>query len=283
MTYRAGKWQEADREMAGTDGTGTSRTIAILPLGAHEYHGPHLPLDTDTLIAKAVASRLRQALPDSLDVIFLEPEPVGYSPEHLDRPGTQSLGYHEAIERWLGIAGDLSSRGIRKLVLLNAHGGNSPLLAIAAMEARLRFDMLCVATSWTRFGVPEGVISPEDKAIDIHGGDIETSVMLAITPERVDVGKARDFPSAQSRFAADFSHLRAYGPHAFGWMMSDLNPDGAAGNAEAATAEKGEALLAHAVKGLVELVEDVDRFDVGVFSTVESVPVHLRDAPPSPI
>lgn len=251
--------------MAGTGGIGTSRTIAILPLGAHEYHGPHLPLDTDTVIAKAVASRLRQALPDSLDVMFLEPEPVGYSPEHLDRQGTRSLGYSEAIKRWLGLAGDLANRGIRKLVLLNAHGGNSPLLSIVAMEARLRFDMLCVVTSWTRFGVPEGVITPEDKAIDIHGGDIETSVMLAIAPERVDLGKAESFPSAQTRFAADFRHLRAYGPHAFGWMMSDLNPDGAAGNAGAATAEKGEALLAHAVRGLVELVEDVAGFDVTAF------------------
>jgi creatinine amidohydrolase len=79
------------------------------------------------------------------------------------------------------------------------------------------------------------------------------------------MGKARDFPSAQSRFARDFHHLRAYGPHAFGWMMRDLNPDGAAGNSSVATAETGEVLLAHAVKGLVELVEDVDGFDVGVF------------------
>lgn len=240
----------------------TSRTIAVLPLGAHEYHGPHLPLETDTIIARAVAARLREALPDRLDVIFLEAEPVGYSPEHLDRPGTKSLAFDEAVNRWLGIAGDLAGRGIRKLVLLNAHGGNAPLMTIVAMEARIRFGMLCVATSWTRFGVPEGLIAPEDKAVDIHGGDIETSVMLAIAPEQVDMDKARTFPSAQSGFAERFRHLRAYGPHAFGWMMSDLNPDGAAGNASVATAAKGEMLLDHAVKGLVELVEDVDSFEL---------------------
>ena len=252
--------------MAGTTGLTTSGTIAILPLGAHEYHGPHLPLETDTIIAKAIAARLRKALPDALDVIFLEAEPVGYSPEHLDRPGTKSLAFDEAVNRWLDVAGDLSSRGIRKLVLLNAHGGNSPLLTIVATEARVRFNMLCVATSWTRFGVPEGMISLEAKAIDIHGGDIETSVMLAIAREKVDMEKAQDFPSAQSDYAARYRHLRAYGPHAFGWMMSDLNADGAAGNARAATAEKGEALIGHAVKGLVELVEDVARFDLSGFS-----------------
>jgi creatinine amidohydrolase len=251
--------------MTGAKGAKGTRTIAILPLGAHEYHGPHLPLDTDTIIAKAVADRLRNALPDDLDVIFLDAEPIGYSPEHLDRDGTKSLAYEEATEKWLATAGDLASRGIMKLILLNAHGGNSPLMTIVATEARIRFNMLCVATSWTRFGVPEGVISPEAKAIDIHGGDIETSVMLAIAPDKVDMAKAKDFPSAQSTYAKEFHHLRAYGPHALGWTMRDLNADGAAGNAAIATAEKGEALLAHAVKGLVELVEDVDRFEVSSF------------------
>jgi creatinine amidohydrolase len=251
--------------MAGETGVLTSRTIAILPLGAHEYQGPHLPLETDTIIAKAIAARLRAALPDALDVIFLDAEPVGYSPEHLDRPGTKSLAFDDAVNRWLGIAEDLSSRGIRKLVLLNAHGGNSPLLTIVATEARLRFSMLCVATSWTRFGVPDGVITPEAKAIDIHGGDIETSVLLAVAPDKVDIARAQDFHSAQSGFAERYRHLRAYGPHAFGWMMSDLNPDGAAGNALAASAEKGEALVGHAVQGLSALVEDVDRFDLAAF------------------
>lgn len=253
-------------KMAGGTGAAMSRTIAILPLGAHEYHGPHLPLETDTLIARAVAGRLRNVLPDTLDVVFLEPEPVGYSPEHMDRPGTKSLAFDEAVGRWLGIAEDLASRNIRKLVLLNAHGGNSPLLTIVATEARFRFRMLCVATSWTRFGVPDGLIAPEDKALDIHGGDMETSVMLAIAPDRVDMSEARTFPSLQGRMARDFRHLRAYGPHAFGWMMRDLNPDGAAGNAAIATAGKGEALLTHAVAGLVELIDDVDRFDLAALS-----------------
>jgi creatinine amidohydrolase len=222
--------------------------IAILPLGAHEQHGPHLPFDTDTLIAEGIIDRLEQRLPADLPVTVLAVEPVGYSPEHLHVEGTRSLGYKDAIERWLGIAAELHELGIRKFVMLNAHGGNAPLMTIVATEARIRFAMLAVATSWTRFGVPEGIIWPEDKAIDIHAGDIETSVMLALYPERVDMTKAADFPSRQSDFARDFRQLRAYGPHAFGWKMSDLNEEGAAGNAGAATAKKGEALIGHAVE-----------------------------------
>jgi creatinine amidohydrolase len=245
-----------------TDRAESRPTIAILPLGAHEYHGPHLPLETDTLIAEGIALRLKAALGDDPDLIFLDTDPIGYSIEHSDRPGTRSLAFNEAVESWLDIADNLAQSGIRKLILLNAHGGNAPLLTIVATEARVRFKMLCVATSWTRFGMPDGLISAENKAIDIHGGAIETSVMLALHPELVESDKARDFPSKQSDFIRHFKHLRAYGPHAFGWMMRDLNDDGAAGNATAATAEKGEALIAHAVQGLVELVEDVKRFDV---------------------
>lgn len=249
-----------------TDPAEIPRTIAILPLGAHEYHGPHLPLETDTLIAEGIAARLKAALPPAIDALFLEADPIGYSIEHSDREGTRSLAFNEAVEGWLDIADNLAQSGVRKLILLNAHGGNSPLLTIVATEARVRFRMLCVATSWTRFGVPDGVMSPADKAVDIHGGAIETSVMLALHPDLVDMRKAGNFPSRQSEFARDFKHLRAYGPHAFGWMMRDLNPDGAAGNAAAATAEKGERLIAHAVGGLVGLVEDVSRFDMSLLN-----------------
>lgn len=236
--------------------------IAVLPLGAHEQHGPHLPFETDTIIADGIMRRVADALPPHLPVTILPAEPVGYSIEHMDVEGSRTLTYDEAIIRWLGIAEDLNRQGIRKLVLMNAHGGNSPLLTIVATEARVRFNMLVVATSWTRFGQPDGWIAPEAKAIDIHGGDIETSVMLALAPDRVDMTQARAFRSRQSDYATRYKHLRAYGPHAFGWKMSDLNPEGVAGNAANATADRGERLLAHAVEGLLELLEDVDKFEI---------------------
>jgi creatinine amidohydrolase len=231
-------------------------------LGAHEQHGPHLPFDTDSLIAEGLVNRLIPALPAHLPVTFLPVEPVGYSIEHMDVAGTKTLAFDQAVNRWLGIAADLQAQGIRKLVLLNAHGGNSPLMTIVATEARVRFNMLVVATSWTRFGQPDGWIASEKKAVDIHGGDIETSAMLALWPERVDMTKAKDFGSRQTEFVQRFRHLRAYGPHAFGWKMSDLNAEGVAGDASTATVERGEELVDHAVKGIIELLEDVAAFDV---------------------
>ncbi|WP_027487869.1 creatininase family protein [Allorhizobium undicola] len=239
--------------------------IAVLPLGAHEQHGPHLPFETDSIIAEGVVNRLKASLPEGLPVTFLPVEKTGYSIEHMDVAGTRTLSAEAAIARWLDMARQLKALGISKLVMLNAHGGNSPLMTIVATEARVRLSMLAVATSWTRFGVPEGVISPDDKAIDIHGGLIETSVMLALRPDLVRMDKARDFSSRQRDFARDFTHLRAYGPHAFGWMMRDLNRQGVAGNAAAASAALGEKLLTHATEGLAALLEDVHRFDLHIF------------------
>lgn len=263
MAYPLPRFDDNDATLTPEE---RAKWIVVLPLGAYEQHGPHLPFETDTLIAEGIVARLKAALPANLPVTFLAAEPVGYSIEHMNVAGSKSLAFDEAVKRWLDIAERMNRLGIRKFVMLNAHGGNSPLMTIVATEARVRFDMLAVATSWTRFSVPDGLIAPDDKAIDIHGGDIETSVMLALHPERVDMSKAENFPSRQSDFIRDLKHLRAYGPHAFGWKMSDLSKQGVAGNAGAATAAKGERLIEHAVRGLVELLQDVDRFDVSTLT-----------------
>lgn len=192
-------------------------------------------------------------------------ETVGYSIEHSGFAGTRTLAFDAAIERWIGICAGLNAAGTRKLVLLNAHGGNSPLMTVVTTELRVRHRMLAVATSWTRFGYPDDLVSAERRALDIHGGFIETSVMLALRPDLVQMDKARDFPSAQTDFQRDFRHLRAYGPHAFGWMMRDLSPEGAVGDASAASAAAGRRILDHAAAGFIELLDDVDRFDLGRF------------------
>ncbi|MBX3530474.1 MAG: creatininase family protein [Rhizobiaceae bacterium] len=237
-------------------------SIAVLPLGATEQHGPHLPFETDAIIAEAVCRRAAKLLPASMKVEFLPVERVGYSPEHLGFAGSLSLRWDEAVRRWIGIGEAAAARGVRKFVMLNAHGGNSPLMTIVATELRVRRKMLAVATSWTRFGFDEALVPAREKALGIHGGLAETSVMLALRPKLVEMAKATDFASAQAGFERDFRHLRAYGPHAFGWKMEDLSTEGVVGNAAGASAEIGEKLLNNAARGFAELLADVDRFDV---------------------
>ena len=244
----------------------TSNWIAVLPLGAHEQHGPHLPFETDTIIANGIAQALAERVAPDLPVTFLPAEPIGYSIEHMDFEGSKSLSFEEAANRWVGIGENLAKAGIRKLMLLNAHGGNSPLMTIVATELRVRCNMLCVATSWTRFIQAGDVVSAEEKAFGIHGGDIETSVMLALAPDKVLMERAEDFPTFQKTMTEQNQHLRAYGPHAFGWKMQDLNADGVTGNASLASKAKGEALILQAVNGLDQLIGEIHRFDLSVLT-----------------
>jgi len=250
--------QMSEAEISAAD---TSNWIAVLPLGASEQHGPHLPIETDTIIARGICERLKPMLTD-IPVTFLNVEEIGYSPEHSDYPTSKTLTYEDAIKRWVSFGEMLHSYGIRKMLLLNAHGGNSPLMTIVATELRCRFDMLCAYTSWTRFGAPEEIVGSEEKDFGIHGGDIETSVMLSLAPELVDMEKAGDHSSFQAELNRKNEFLRAYGRHGFGWKMQDLNPVGVVGNSAAATSDKGEALLEEALMGLVTLLEEIDHFDL---------------------
>ncbi|MEL6968294.1 MAG: creatininase family protein [Pseudomonadota bacterium] len=238
-------------------------SIVIVPLGATEQHGPHLPFETDTIIAKGVCERLIARLNEAasnLDVYVLPPQAIGYSPEHMDYEGSKTLSYSEAVDKWIGIGQACHAKGVRRIVFMNAHGGNVPIVQIVCQELRVRHGMVAVATKWDRFIKGAGLVTADEERLGIHGGQIETSVMLALAPDRVDLAKAQNFSSAQSDFETRFTHLRAYGPHAFGWKMQDLNADGVTGDAGAATVELGEALLQRAVDGLVRLLDDVGRF-----------------------
>ena len=259
-------------EFANSDpANGQNKTIAVLPLGATEQHGPHLPLETDSLIAAGIVARLVDRLPADANVTFLPVEEIGYSPEHLDFDGSVSLPHDEAINRWLKIGAELNSFGIRKILLLNAHGGNSPLMTIVATELRIRYSMLAVATSWTRFGTPSKLIEPDELAFGIHGGDIETSAMLAMHPEKVHLEKLKFFPSFQEKLVRQNEFLRAYGKHAFGWKMQDLNPQGVVGNAANASVAKGQKLIDHSLDGLLKLIKEVEQFDIACFDQADRI------------
>lgn len=237
-------------------------TIVILPLGAHEYHGSHLPVTTDAVIAGAFAQNLANHSFSRGKIITLPVENIGYSIEHNNRPDTKSLTYSQAIDRWISIGVECYHNSLKKLLILNAHGGNSPLMNIVVTELRCRYPMLAVATSWGRFGLPEGVIAPEEKPFDIHAGFIETSLMLYLSPQDVKMEKAENFSNRQKEFEQNYKYLRAYGPFCFGWKMTDLNKKGAAGNATKATKEAGKAIFDHALNGFIGLIDDMQRFDL---------------------
>jgi creatinine amidohydrolase len=262
-------WMEMTwQEIAGA-GAETSRWIAVLPLAAVEQHGPHLPLGVDTFIAEAYLARVRELLPDNLPVTFLPVQRIGVSTEHLAFPGTLTVSAETAIALWTELGESLKRAGLRKLVLVTSHGGNVAAMELVARDFRARLGMLAVTVGWHRFGYPDGAFSPEEKKHGIHGGDIETSLMLAAKPDTVRMDKAPDAAPSTIAMASEFKWLGAYRPAGFGWMTQDLHPSGAVGDATLAKVEKGEAALDHGAAAFVELLREIHRFDMS----------RLRDGP----
>jgi len=236
--------------------------IAVVPLAAVEQHGPHLPLGTDAFILEAYLARARKLLPDTLKVTFLPPQAIGTSHEHRAFAGTLSLAPETLVRALAEVAESVRRAGLRKLVFANGHGGNVAALDLLALDLRARLGMLAVACSLSRFGYPHGLFASDEVAHGIHGGDVETSIMLAARPDLVRRELAKNFVPATLAMEREFKHLRAGEPVCFGWMIQDLNPSGAIGDATLAAAAKGEAALAHGARAFVELLEDVARFDL---------------------
>jgi creatinine amidohydrolase len=255
-------WMEMSWQDIAGAGAAVQRWIAVLPLAAVEQHGPHLPLGVDSLIAEAYLSKVRELLPDGLAVTFLPLQRVGVSVEHLAYPGTLTLSAATAIAAWTEIGESLGRAGLRKLVLVTSHGGNVAVMELVARDLRARLGMLAVTVGWQRFGYPDDTFSGEEKRHGIHGGDIETSLMLAAAAASVRREKMANATPATVAMAREFKWLGGYRPAGFAWMTQDLNASGALGDATQASAAKGEAALRHGAQAFVELLGEVDRFDL---------------------
>jgi creatinine amidohydrolase len=255
-------------DLAGGD---PARWIAVLPLAATEQHGPHLPLGTDVMIAQAYLARVRELLPDAVPATFLPLQPVGISSEHLDFPGTLSLTPEAALRSWMALGESVARAGLKKLVMVTSHGGNLAAMGLVAQELRAHHGMLVVTTAWARLSSPEALFSAEEVRHGIHGGAIETSIMLARYGGEVRREAIADFRPSTIAMAKQFRLLTAQRPAAFAWQAQDLHPSGAAGDATQASAEKGERLIEAGARTFCELLADVDRFDLRLLSNSPEV------------
>ena len=238
-------------------------TIAVLPVAAIEQHGPHLPVSTDTTIMHGMLETVIARLPADLDIRILPVQAVGKSNEHLHAPGTLTLPPAVLIEAWSELGISVARAGVRKLVVVNSHGGNEEIMGIVTRELRVRENMLAVKTSWQRFGRPAGMYTELEDRHGIHGGDVETSLMLHFRPDLVDMTKADNFVSQVALAEAEFALLRHTGTHAFAWIASDLNPHGVVGDASVATAHKGRLTAEHQADGFIRLLRDVRAAKLG--------------------
>jgi creatinine amidohydrolase len=241
-----------------------AHTVAVLPVAATEQHGPHLPLSVDTVLVDGVVSAALPHLAPELNVLILPTQAVGFSPEHARFPGTLTLKSDTLVRLWTEIGECVAAAGVKKLVLFNAHGGQVSVMDIVARDLRARLDLLVYSVSWfnlplvdARGGNVNALFSAQEHRFGIHAGDVETSMMLALDPAHVDMAKARDFHSTSQDRAAQFDILGNGKSAKLGWQTQDYNPAGAVGNAAAATADKGHALVDAAGLGLARLLAQV--------------------------
>jgi creatinine amidohydrolase len=237
-----------------------NEVVAILPIAATEQHGPHLPVATDSAIAHGMIATLRAMLPEELKVLVLPVQEVGKSDEHLAARGTLTGEARDLIALWRGLGAGVKRAGLAKLIIVNSHGGNNPVMDIVARDLRVNEGMLVAVTQWNRFGLPPGTYDETEKRFGVHAGAVETALMLHFRPDLVRMDRARDFRSAAEAMEDRYAHLRPTGPHAMGWTIGDINPHGAVGNAAAGDRDKGRAIAHHQVAAFIELVADVARF-----------------------
>ena len=236
------------------------RLIAVLPVGATEQHGPHLPMSTDTATIDGMVRATLPHLPGDLPVLFLPTVPYGKSNEHSRYPGTLTVSATTLIALWTEIGACVARAGVRKLVLYNSHGGQMSVMDIVARDLREAHGMMVVAANWYTLGLPEGLFTAHEGRHGIHAGDLESSVMLHLTPDFVRKDRFQNFSSMTEQLAAENKFLSITPTGKLGWQMHDINPEGAAGDATRATAEKGAAVLDHVGRRFALLLQEVDRF-----------------------
>lgn len=234
--------------------------VAILPVAAVEQHGPHLPLGTDAILTDGVLDAALARLPAAVDALRLPTQRVGLSPEHAGFPGTLTLDAETVIAQWTAIGRSVARAGVRRLILLNGHGGQAAPVDLVAMRLRAESGMTVVRATYLDLIGADPAIDAREQHFGWHGGLVETALMLAVRPDLVRRERAADFRSVAEEVAGGHAELRVEGETGIAWMAEDLNPSGATGNAAAATPEIGRRLLDRAAERLATLIAELHDF-----------------------
>lgn len=238
------------------------RTVALLPVGAIEQHGPHLPVSTDATIAEQLCERAAKLVPEEVSLLVMPTQDIGKSTEHLQYEGTLTHTAETLMQSWMNIGESVARAGLRKLVFFNAHGGQPQIMEICCRELRIKCKMMTVGCSGWSFGAPNTDVPVDERRHGIHAGCVETSIMLHLRPDLVKMDKAENYTGLLAKIEDQYEHLRVIGSTYMGWVSNDLHPAGCSGDATTATAELGKVYVDHYTKALAELLVEVSDYSL---------------------
>lgn len=244
---------------AATGALGES-SILVLPVGAIEGHGPHLPLSTDALIAEAsTTAAVARAAGKGVDVWQLPTLSITKSDEHAWAAGTLWLEPETMLRTLVDIGRSVLATPSRTLVFLNGHGGNVAILAVALRELRRRFGLRTFLLPAPNVSLPAGAIGlPDELGMGIHGGFVETSLVMHLRPDLVD---AASFVRRVPEELAEFRHVGFAGrPVTFGWLSDDFGPSGVIGDPSGSNAAAGASLFESWLTFAAEALAEIERF-----------------------
>ncbi len=234
--------------------------VVILPIGAVEQHGPHLPILTDTFIVTHLLEATLAVLPDEVQAWALPPLNYGKSNEHLNFPGTMSLSATTLIAVLHDLAASVVRAGFRRLAFLNGHGGNMAVLEATARDIRAATGLMCFCLQPGAGGETPFPLTAEEKQYGFHAGEVETSLILAIDSDLVEMDKAvQHF----AHFPETGTALFYFGCASTAWLADDWSPSGVFGDATLGTAEKGRSVIETYAQNLAAIIAAISTFEVG--------------------
>lgn len=230
------------------------KTIVIVPVAAIEQHGPHLPVATDSMLAREVARRAAEISAKSVPTLVTECIWSGLSEHHMAFGGTLTLDFQGFLQVIGGVVRSLHRHGFLKICLLNAHGGNVAALQTVVEELTRELGLKLVTATYWMLGARELAVHLERQKGIRHACEAETSMMMAIAPDLVDPSRFEEAACPDPRDTDDAAHDGAYR-----WVsFTKRTPSGAIGDPRVATAEKGERLLSTAASAVAKKLLDTD-------------------------
>lgn len=225
----------------------------IIPFGSCEAHGAHLPLGTDTFISTDIAERLAKRVGGA---IISPPIPFGTSINYNQYPLSLSLGYDTTIKLTEDILSSFIEHGLKNLIILNGHDGNIPALEIASRNIKNRYKSasIIIIPGWwfySRTVLKNNYDTWDGKG---HGGEAETSLMLEINPELVNL------EDSDCQIHNDVIDLSKHGVMVI-WDIEEVSNTGSTGDSKSATKEKGKILIENFTEYLVDLIRKLDNMD----------------------